>query len=65
MPDALARYKELVDAYHALIDNGEWWRGQRQRLADQMDLVWHDLTDFERTAAVRYAEDVWKKRVGL
>jgi hypothetical protein len=60
--DALAEYRKLIDSYHDLIGNGEWWAGQRDRLVKQMDVVWGRLSVLERTAAVGYAEECYAKR---
>lgn len=61
----LDEYRGLIDAYHELVDNGQWWVGQRELLAKRMDEVWGRLSLRQREEALRYAEEVWKKRRGI
>lgn len=48
MSEPLRQYCTLLDEYHALIVDPNWWDGRREALVEQMDAVWVKLTKKEQ-----------------
>lgn len=59
MSKALEEYIRLTDLLLAMIEDGNW--AEEDKIRDDMDPIWHRLTDEERGEVRAYNEDALRR----
>ena len=56
-------YLCLLDQYHAMVHQDDWWDGRREVLVALMDRTWAKLTEVQRNESLEYARKLYGARI--